>query len=184
VFGRAAAIKATELIRPGQPLKALAPDSADHAIDRLDRIRNSNGSTRTSEIRLAMQRVMQNNAAVFRNSAVLAEGVREIDSINASLSDIQLSDKSMIWNSDLVEALELENLMACSTATIYSAEARKESRGAHAHEDFPERDDEIWMKHSLAWASKNGKMSMSYRPVHTWTLTDEVDYIVPKARMY
>jgi succinate dehydrogenase / fumarate reductase flavoprotein subunit len=184
VFGRAASIKAAELIRPGQPLKALAPDSADQAIDRLDRIRNSNGCTRTSEIRLAMQQVMQNNAAVFRNSKVLAEGVRNIDSINTSLSDIQLSDRSMIWNSDLVEALELENLMACSLATIYSAEARKESRGAHAHEDFPERDDQNWMKHSLAWASNNGKMSMSYRPVHTWTLTNEVDYIVPKARVY
>ena len=184
VFGRAASIKAAELIRPGQPLKALAPDSADQAIDRLDRIRNSNGCTRTSEIRLAMQRVMQNNAAVFRNSNVLTEGVRNIDSINSSLSDIQLSDRSMIWNSDLVEALELENLMACSLATIYSAEARKESRGAHAHEDFPDRDDQNWMKHSLAWASNNGKMSLSYRPVHTWTLTNEVDYIVPKARVY
>jgi succinate dehydrogenase / fumarate reductase flavoprotein subunit len=184
VFGRAAALKASELIRPGQPLKTLAPDSADRAIDRLDRLRNAKGSTRTSEIRLAMQLVMQNNAAVFRTSEVLSEGVRKIDSIAATLTDIQLSDRSMIWNSDLVEALELENLMACSLATMYSAEARHESRGAHSHEDFPERDDLNWMKHSLAWIDKDGKVSLSYRPVHTWTLTDEVDYIVPKARMY
>jgi len=184
VFGRAAALKASELIRPGQPLKTLAPDSADRAIDRLDRLRNAKGGTRTSEIRLAMQLVMQNNAAVFRTSEVLSEGVRKIDSIAATLTDIQLSDRSMIWNSDLVEALELENLMACSLATMYSAEARHESRGAHSHEDFPERDDLNWMKHSLAWIDKDGKVSLSYRPVHTWTLTDEVDYIVPKARMY
>ncbi|MEE2699689.1 MAG: succinate dehydrogenase flavoprotein subunit [Pseudomonadota bacterium] len=184
VFGRAAALKASELIRPGQPLKTLAPDSADRAIDRLDQLRNANGDIRTSEIRLSMQRVMQNNAAVFRNSKVLAEGVQEIDSIASSISEIQLSDRSLIWNSDLVEALELENLMACSLATIYSANARKESRGAHAHEDFPNRDDQNWMKHSLAWIDSNGNVSMYYRPVHTWTLTDEVDYIAPKARVY
>ena len=184
VFGRAAALKASELIRPGQPLKTLAPDSADRAIDRLDQLRNANGDIRTSEIRLSMQRIMQNNAAVFRNSKVLAEGVQKIDTIASSITEIQLSDRSLIWNSDLVEALELENLMACSLATIYSANARKESRGAHAHEDFPNRDDQNWMKHSLAWIDLKGNVSMCYRPVHTWTLTDEVDYIAPKARVY
>ena len=156
----------------------------EQALAHLDRIRHASGSDSTASIRLKMQRVMQNNAAVFRNSKVLAEGVQEIDSIASSISEIQLSDRSLIWNSDLVEALELENLMACSLATIYSANARKESRGAHAHEDFPNRDDQNWMKHSLAWIDSKGNVSMCYRPVHTWTLTDEVDYIAPKARVY
>ena len=184
VFGRAAALKAAELITPGQPLKLLAPDSADRAIDRLDRLRNARGATRTSEIRLAMQRVMQTNAAVFRTTEVLAEGVRKIDSVNATLADIQVSDRSMIWNSDLVEALELDNLMACARTTMHSADARHESRGAHAHEDYPDRDDENWMKHTLAWIEADGTVRLSYRPVHAWTMTDEVEYIVPKARVY
>ncbi|MDA1024186.1 MAG: succinate dehydrogenase flavoprotein subunit [Proteobacteria bacterium] len=184
VFGRAAAIKAAELVQPGTTLKPLAADSADYAIDRLDRLRNAGGGTRTSEIRLAMQRTMQDNAAVFRTSEVLAEGVAKIDAVVASLPDIGVSDRSMIWNSDLVESLELENLLACSLATMYSADARKESRGAHAHEDFPERDDETWMKHTLAWIGEDNAVKLSYRPVHTWTLTDEVDYIEPKARVY
>jgi succinate dehydrogenase / fumarate reductase flavoprotein subunit len=184
VFGRAAADKAAELLEPGTPLQPLAADSADRAIDRLDRLRFADGGTKTSEIRLTMQRAMQENAAVFRTSDVLAEGVQKIDRISGSIADIQLADRSMIWNSDLVEALELENLMACSLATMHSAEARKESRGAHAHEDYPDRDDENWMKHTLAWIADNGKVTLTYRPVHTWTLTDEVDYIVPKARVY
>ena len=184
VFGRAAAIKAAELITPGTPLKTLAPDSADRSIDRLDRLRNADGGARTSEIRLAMQRAMQDNAAVFRTSDVLAEGVKKIDVISTTISDIRLSDRSMIWNSDLVEALELDNLMACAKATMHSADARHESRGAHAHEDHPDRDDENWMKHTLAWIADDGRVTLTYRPVHTWTLTDEVDYIVPKARVY
>ena len=131
-----------------------------------------------------MQRTMQDNAAVFRTSDVLSEGVGKIDAVAASLDDIGTSDRSMIWNSDLVEALELENLLACSLATMHSAEARKESRGAHAHEDYPDRDDDNWMKHTLAWIGEDGTVSLTYRPVHTWTLTDEVDYIEPKARVY
>jgi succinate dehydrogenase / fumarate reductase flavoprotein subunit len=184
VFGRAASIKAAELIKPGAPLKPLTADSADDAIDRLDRLRNANGGSKTSEIRSAMQRNMQDNAAVFRTSEILAEGVKKIDDIAGRLPDIQLSDRSMIWNSDLVEALELENLMACAQATMHSAEARHESRGAHAHEDYPDRDDEIWMKHTLAWFAEDGSINLTYRPVHTWTLTEEVDYIEPKARVY
>ncbi len=184
VFGRAAAIKAAEILKPGSPLPPLAPDSADTAINRLDRLRNAQGGSKTSEIRLAMQRTMQNNAAVFRTTEILKEGVREIDKIAATIDDIKLSDRSMIWNSDLVEALELENLMACARATLHSAEARHESRGAHAHEDYPDRDDENWMKHTLAWIAPDGKITLSYRPVHTWTLTNEVEYIEPKARIY
>ncbi|MDA1090815.1 MAG: succinate dehydrogenase flavoprotein subunit [Proteobacteria bacterium] len=184
VFGRAAADKTAELVMPGAALQPLAADSADRAIDRLDRLRFADGGTRTSEIRLAMQRAMQDNAAVFRTSEVLAEGVKKIDQVSTSIADIRLSDRSMIWNSDLVEALELENLIGCALATMHSADARKESRGAHAHEDYPDRDDENWMKHTLAWIADNGKVTLTYRPVHTWTLTDEVDYIAPKARVY
>ncbi|MEE9317952.1 MAG: succinate dehydrogenase flavoprotein subunit [Rhodospirillales bacterium] len=184
VFGRAASIRAAEILQPGMPLKPLAPASADTAIDRLDRLRNAQGGSKTSEIRLAMQRTMQDNAAVFRTSEVLAEGVKKIEEVVGGLADIQVSDRSMIWNSDLVEALELENLLACARTTMYSAEARHESRGAHAHEDYPDRDDENWMKHTLAWIAPDGKVTLSYRPVHTWTLTDEVEYIEPKARIY
>ena len=184
VFGRAAALRAAETIKPGSPHPAPPKNGAEQALSRLDRLRHANGSRRTAEIRLDMQKTMQSNAAVFRTQTVLEEGCRKIDQVWDSLSDIKLSDRSMIWNSDLVEALELENLMTCAKAALYSAEARRESRGAHARDDCPKRDDKNWMKHSLAWVDGRGRVTLGYRPVHTYTLTNEAEYIEPQARVY
>jgi len=184
VFGRAAALRAAEKIKPGSAHPPLPKNGADLALSRLDRLRHAKGDRRTSEIRLDMQKTMQSNAAVFRTQEVLEAGCRKIDQVWDSLADIQVSDRSLIWNSDLVEALELENLLICAKASLYSAEARKESRGAHARDDCPERDDATWMKHSLAKVDERGQVMLSYRPVHTYTLTNEAEYIEPKARVY
>ncbi|MBI4967669.1 MAG: succinate dehydrogenase flavoprotein subunit [Rhodospirillales bacterium] len=184
VFGRAAALRAAETVKAGTAHKPLPKDAADLGLARLERLRTAKGGRKTAEIRLEMQRTMQNDAAVFRTAKTLAEGCAKMAEVAASLANIQLADSSLIWNSDLVEALELENLMACALTTIVSAEARKESRGAHAHEDFPNRDDATWMKHSLAWVAPDYKIRLDYRPVHAYTLTDEVEYIAPKARVY
>ena len=184
VFGRAAAIRAAEIVEAGAGHKRLAEDACDAALSRLDRLRHASGSLKVSEIRLDMQRIMQNNAAVFRTQEILEEGCGLIARCAASLADIRVDDRSMIWNSDLVEALELENLMINSVTSMVSAEARKESRGAHAREDFPTRDDMNWMKHTLAWIDDGAGVRLGYRPVHTYTLTDEVDYIEPEERVY
>ncbi len=184
VFGRAAALRAAEILTPGAKQEPLKKDSADAALARLDRLRNAKGSLRTSEIRLNMQRTMQNDASVFRTKESLEEGWKRMQEVDKSLADISLSDRSMIWNTDLVEALELENLMVNAKAVMLCAGIREESRGAHAREDFPKRDDENWMKHSLATVDGKGGFDVTFRPVHTKPLTDEVEYIEPQERVY
>jgi succinate dehydrogenase / fumarate reductase flavoprotein subunit len=184
VFGRAAAIKAAEDIKPNTAHKRVPPDAIDFAIGRFDGLRHASGSIKTATIRLEMQRVMQNHAAVFRTDKTLVEGCNKLKDVVAKMPDLQVSDRSLIWNSDLVETIEFENLMACSLTAMFSAEARKESRGAHAREDFAERDDVNWMKHSLAWVDDKNQVTLGYRPVHKYTLTDEVSYIEPAKRVY
>jgi succinate dehydrogenase / fumarate reductase flavoprotein subunit len=184
VFGRAVANRAAETIKPAQPHGRLAADACDRALANLDRVRNANGDTPTAVIRDRMQRTMQADAAVFRTGDTLREGVAKIRDIHASFADVRVSDRSLVWNSDLVETLELQNLLGQALATIVSAENRTESRGAHAREDFPERDDAQWMKHSLCHVDEHGATSIAYRPVHLYTLDDEVEVVPPKARVY
>ncbi|MDC7805332.1 succinate dehydrogenase flavoprotein subunit [Luteimonas sp BLCC-B24] len=184
VFGRAVANRCAETITPSARQKPLAKDACDKALANLDALRHASGGTPTAVIRDNMQRTMQNDAAVFRTSKTLAEGVEKIREIHASFADVKVSDRSMVWNSDLVETLELQNLLGQALVTIVSAENRKESRGAHAHEDFPERDDENWHKHTLCWLDDAGKTTIDYRPVHMYTLDDEVEPVPPKARVY
>jgi len=184
VFGRAVANRCGETIRPGQSHKPLPASACDAALSNLDRIRNANGGTPTAVIRDKMQRTMQLDAAVFRTGDTLAEGVDKIRGIHGSFADVKVSDRSLVWNSDLVETLELQNLLGQALATIVSAENRKESRGAHAREDFPDRDDGNWMKHSLCWVDDAGKTHIDYRPVHMYTLDDDVAVVPPKPRVY
>jgi len=188
VFGRATGLHLKETLKPNATQAPLPEGSADLALARLDRFRNANGSSTTAEIRLDMQRTMQKHAAVFRDSALLSEGVAKMQQVNKRLQDVRVTDRSLIWNTDLVETLELDNLMCQAVATITSAEARKESRGAHAHEDFPDRDDANWMKHTISWfdgwGGSDGKVTLDYRPVHDYTLTDDAEYIKPKKRVY
>jgi succinate dehydrogenase / fumarate reductase, flavoprotein subunit len=188
VFGRATGLHLKETLKPGAPHRPLPADSADLALARIDHFRNAKGGSPTAQVRADMQKAMQKHAAVFRDTALLAEGVAELQKINSRLADVAVSDRSLIWNTDLIETLELDNLMAQAVCTMESANARKESRGAHAHEDFPDRDDKNWMKHTVSWfdgwGGNGGKVKLDYRPVHDYTLTDEVEYIKPKARVY
>lgn len=184
VFGRAAALRAAKVITPGQAHKPLAEEASAPIIERFDRLRNASGSTGTAEIRDNMQRTMQKHAAVFRSGDLMQEGVEKMDEVFASFSDVKVSDRGLIWNTDLVETLELENLLLQAQATIQSALNRKETRGGHAREDYPDRDDDNWMKHTLAWVDDMGKVDFDYRPVHMYTLTDEAKVIPPKKRVY
>jgi len=184
VFGRAAALRCAELIKSDARPKPLKDNAGDNALARLDKLRNANGSRRTAEIRLDMQRTMQNDAAVFRTESSMQHGVDEMAKIYQSFEDVQVSDRSLIWNSDLIETLELDNLRGQAVVTINSALNRKESRGGHAREDYPDRNDDEWMKHTLAWMDESGKVTIDYRPVHMNTLTDDVEPFPPKKRVY
>jgi succinate dehydrogenase / fumarate reductase flavoprotein subunit len=183
VFGRATAHRIGATLQPGVPHAPLSKSADDFAIGRLDGFRHSKGGSSTAEIRLAMQKTMQSNAAVFRTSEILEEGVAKIDAVNQRMADIGISDRSLVFNTDLIEALELDNMMPQAVLTMHMARARHESRGAHMHEDFPNRDDEKFMKHSLGW-NRDGHVELAQRPVHEYTLTDEIEYIKPKARTY
>jgi succinate dehydrogenase / fumarate reductase flavoprotein subunit len=188
VFGRATGHRLRDLLQPNGKQDQLPANSADFALGRLDHFRNASGGSPTAQIRNDMQKTMQKHAAVFRDSALLSEGVSLMADANKRMADVRVTDRSLIWNSDLIETLELDNLMAQAVVTMASAENRKESRGAHAHEDFPERDDAGWMKHTVAWfdgwGGSGGGVKIDYRPVHEYTLTDDIEYIKPKKRVY
>jgi succinate dehydrogenase / fumarate reductase, flavoprotein subunit len=184
VFGRAAAHRASETIQTGATQAPLPPRAGEASIARFDEVRHAKGGTRVSELRIDLQRTMQAHAAVFRNAKSLTLGVEKVQKVWRGMADMEVSDRSLIWNSDLVEALELQNLMGNAMVTMVGAEARHESRGAHAHDDYPDRDDQNWMKHTLAWCDDAGAVKLDYRPVKMQTLTNEVSVFPPQKRVY
>ncbi|MGI9420615.1 MAG: succinate dehydrogenase flavoprotein subunit [Geminicoccaceae bacterium] len=185
VFGRAAGIRCAETVEAGSSHPELSADASELALGRLDHYRHADGGTPTAELRLRMQRAMQTNCAVFRTGDVLAEGQKLIQDIWSASRDIKVTDRSLIWNTDLIETLEYDNLICQAAVTVAGAVVRTESRGAHAREDYPDRDDQDWMKHTLAWADDDAKkVTIDYRPVHTYTMTNDIGYIEPKARVY
>ncbi len=184
VFGRAAALRAAEIITPGSAHKPLTDSDTAPILDHLDKIRQAKGATGTAQIRDNMQRTMQKHAAVFRTGESLEEGLGKMRDIVDSFDDVRVDDQNLIWNTDLIETLELENLLCQAQTIIYGANNRTESRGAHARDDFEERDDDQWMKHTLAWTDEKANVSIDYRPVHMYTLTDDCEVIPPKKRVY
>ena len=185
VFGRAAGLKAAQVVTPGTKQADLPAGSVDMALARLDKFRNAKGSVPTAELRLRMQKVMQSNCAVYRTGETLDEGSKLIHDVWGANDQIGINDRSMIWNSDLVEAMEFDNLIVQAVVTMDGAKNRTESRGAHAREDFTERDDKTWMKHTLATIDPGSKdVAIDYRPVHSYTMSNDMQYIEPKARVY
>jgi succinate dehydrogenase / fumarate reductase flavoprotein subunit len=184
VFGRAAGLRVAETVKPGERHRDLPKGAGEAALTRLDRVRYAKGGTPTAQLRLQMQKAMQANCAVYRTGEVLEEGVGKINAVHAGSADIGVTDRTMIWNSDLMESLEYDNLIDQAVVTMISAANRLESRGAHAREDYPNRDDAEWMKHTLAWIDTKGKVTIDYRPVHEYTMSNDIEYIKPKARVY